>query len=152
MQNKGFYLTGPKKKNRLFSGWRKKAPRSNKSNRRVGNTAVGRGIWYASVDFFSDSRLTAFANSAYPENWNLLFEALSMPDTKMNWCSQGNCTSHSTLSKTFLSAYNFVSKINKFLSKIPLTLHTFVKHKGYWILNITQSLGVRHFWSFLELN
>ena len=50
----------------------------------------------------------AFANSAYPQNWGLLDEALSMLATKKNMCPQGNYTSFSTLNKTFLSTCNFV--------------------------------------------
>ena len=71
---------------------------------------------------------TDFANSADPENRTLLCEALSMLATKKNECSQRNCTSLSTLNKTFLSTFNFAPKINEFLSKIPPISHTFVKH------------------------
>ena len=74
---------------------------------------------------------TALANSASPENWVLLYETLRMVSTKKNGCSQGNCSSISTLSKRFLSALNFNSKINTFLSKVPPISYTLVKHKQY---------------------
>ena len=60
---------------------------------------------------------TPFANSAYPENWALPYEALSMLAKKKNECFQGNCTSLSTLNKKFSSTFSFVPKMNEFLSK-----------------------------------
>ena len=44
---------------------------------------------------------------------------------KKNGCSQGICTSLSTLNHKFLSTFTFVPKINDFLSKIPPISHTF---------------------------
>ena len=71
----------------------------------------------------SDSRLPFFGNSAYPENWVLFYEALSLLATKKNGCSQGNFTSLSTFNKMFLSTFNFIPKINGFLSKIsPISI------------------------------
>ena len=61
---------------------------------------------------------TTFENSAYPENWPLLYKALSMLATKKNERSQGNCTSLSILNKKFLNTFNCVPKTNKSLSKI----------------------------------
>ena len=78
----------------------------------------------------SDSRLPFFGNSAYPENWVLFYEALSLLATKKNGCSQGNFTSLSTFNKMFLSTFNFIPKINGFLSKISPIFH-FTKHKRY---------------------
>ena len=73
----------------------------------------------------------AFANSAYPENWTLLYEALSILATKKNACSRGKCTS---------------------LFKNPSHFIHFCKHKLCRIFNITQSLGLRrNFLSFLKL-
>ena len=66
---------------------------------------------------------TAFANSAYPENWALFYKALSMLAIKKNGCFQGNCTSLSTLNKNFRSTFNFVPKINESLPK-TLPFHT----------------------------
>ena len=90
-------------------------------------------------------RTTSHATNAtaYPENCTFLYEALSMLVTKNNECSQENCTSLSTLNKTFWSTFKFVPKINEFLSNFPPISHTFVKHKQYWTFNITQSLCVR---------
>ena len=68
---------------------------------------------------------TAFANSAYPENWALFHEAQNVLATKKNGCSQGNCTSLSALNKKFLGTFKFVSKINEFSSKIPPIPHNF---------------------------
>ena len=116
----------------LFSGTIKNAPRSNKLCRRVGNTAIGRDTWYASWVLFLNEKsihshlgCTAFVNSAYPENWALLYEVLSMLATKKDGCSQGNCTSLSTLNKKLLSTFNFVPKINYLSLKIPIS-HTFI--------------------------
>ena len=85
----------------------------------------------------------AFANSAYPDNSALFYEALSILATRKNICSQGKGTSLSTLNEKSLSTFNFDPKVNEFLSKIPPISYTFVKHKQNWISNITQSLGVR---------
>ena len=67
----------------------------------------------------------------YPDNWTLLYEALSMLATKKNACSREKCTS---------------------LFKNPSHFIHFCKHKLCWIFNITQSSGLRwNFWSFLKL-
>ena len=57
-----------------------------------------------------------FGNSADPENWVLFYEAVSLFATKINGCSQGNC-SLSTFNKMFLSTFNFIPKINGFFIK-----------------------------------
>ena len=48
-----FYLTYPMKLKKLIFRDKCLFPGSNRSNRGVGNTAVGRDIWYASVDCFA---------------------------------------------------------------------------------------------------
>ena len=58
---------------------------------------------------------TAFGNSAFPENWTLLYESLSMLATNKSGCSHGNYYSLSTINKKFLSTFNFVPEINEFL-------------------------------------
>ena len=107
----------------FFSGIIRKCSRVKQVEHKVGNTAVGRDIWYASADCFSWIILTlgnnAFANSGYPENWALLYEALSMLATKKNRCSQGNCTLLSTLNKKFLSVFNFIPKMSFYQKSLP---------------------------------
>ena len=102
-------------------------------------------IYYVSWLLFLNLTLAwiAFANSAYPDNSALFYEALSILATRKNICSQGKGTSLSTLNEKSLSTFNFDPKVNEFLSKIPPISYTFVKHKQNWISNITQSLGVR---------
>ena len=97
---------------------------------------------------------TAFANSACCKNWASLYEALSILPTKKNGCSQGNCTSLSTLNKKILSTFNFVPKLNGFLPKILPVPHNFVKHTQSEDLisrNFTRETKI-YFWSFSKLN
>ena len=91
---------------------------------------------------------TAFTNSVLSRELGSSLWSSEHASCKEKQCSQGNRTSLSTLNKTFLSIFNFVPKMNKFLSKILPILHTFVKHKRYWTFNITQSLCVRRKYKF----
>ena len=93
-----------------------------------------------------------FANSAYSENWTLLYEALSILATKKNACFERKWFSLLTPNKK-MSTFNFVSKVKEFLPKIPPISHTFLKHKQHWTFIIRQSFGVRQkLRSFLKLD
>ena len=135
MQHKGFYLTCPiKRKMLIFRNNKKKSSWVEQvedwswkywSRQRY----PVRVYWL----FFLNLTLacTAFVNSTYPENWALLYKALIMLATEKNECCQGNCTSLQTLNKKFLSTFNFVPKVNEFLSKLSPIKHSFVKHKRH---------------------
>ena len=146
MHHKGFYLFYFHVPWEWKKQW-KNVPGSNRSNREVGNTAVGRYIWYIWYISLLFLNLTlgwnTCGNLAYPENWAFLYETLTMLATKKNVCSLGNCTSLSSLNKKLLSKFNFVPKIDELLLKIYPISHNLVKHKQYWMFNITQSLCVR---------
>ena len=133
-------LTCRMKMKTLFSGIIKNVSGLNKSNRGSRQSYPLRVCWLLFLNL--TLCYTAFTNSAYPENWALLYEALSMLAIRKNRCSHINFTSLSTLNKKFLSTFNFAVKINEFLSKIPPISHTFVEHKRCWRFNITQSLCV----------
>ena len=124
----------------------------NESNDGAGNTAVGRDIRYTSVE--SDPSLHCFCKLSLSWELGSSLWTSEHASYKKNWCSQGDCTSLSTLNKKLLSTFNFVPKINEFLSKISPISHTFVKHKRYWPFNIRQSFYVKRdenvFRSFLK--
>ena len=73
----------------------------------------------------------AFADKAYPENWALLYKALSTLATKKMKSSQGKMYFFFNLNKKFLSTFDSVPKVNEFLSNILSISHTLLKHKRY---------------------
>ena len=124
---------------------RRKSVTLKTSSRRLGKQVMFLGMVRNSCHFICLRLLTTFLEFdprlhcfyklnlywTYPDNWTLLYEALSMLATKKNACSRGKCTS---------------------LFKNPSHFIHFCKHKLCWIFNITQSSGLRwNFWSFLKL-
>ena len=132
MQNKAFCLTYPMNLKMFIFRKIKKGlrveqvePRSWKYCSRQKYAVSGTPLLTAFLE--SDPRLHCFCKLSLP--WELGSSLWSSEHAgyKDELVSQGNCTSLSTLNKTFLSTFKFVSKISKFLSKNPSHFTYFYK-------------------------
>ena len=97
-----------------------------------------------------------YANSTCPANWALLYEALSLRLQRRTGVLKEIVLlfppSTKILQKFF--TFNFIPKINQFLSKIPPISHTFLLHERYRTFNMTVFMceAKMYFQSFLKIN